>query len=355
MSVRAIGEGHRSSIGFRSGTIDAAGTVTADPASRFALPGTTFAVDHEAATFRAELRRLDDHGDNAHYVLDALGDRFSLEELDGQLQKLHGNLTTRRNASRTIDVIQTIAERTYGIAFPADVDVSERLLWPSMSAESHGMEDARFVRFTHDDGRITYYATYTAYDGHDISQQLLETADFCTFTSSPIVGEAAANKGLAMFPRPVGGRYVALSRCDRETNSLAFSDNPRHWPTSSPVQAPRHAWELLQLGNCGPPIETDAGWLVLTHGVGPMRSYSIGALLLDIDDPTVVLSRLPHPLVAAEPDEQDGYVPNVVYSCGAIVHADSLVVPFGIGDASIGIGTVKLSDLLAVLDSSRER
>jgi predicted GH43/DUF377 family glycosyl hydrolase len=215
------------------------------------------------------------------------------------------------------------------------------------------MEDARFVRFTHDDGRVSYYATYTAYDGALISQQLLETTDFCTFTSSPLVGDGAANKGLALFPRTIGGRFAALSRWDRESNSVAFSDNPRRWPRAERVQVPARAWEVLQLGNCGSPIETEAGWLVLTHGVGPMRTYSIGAILLDIDDPTIVLGQLRQPLVAPERDEQDGYVPNVVYSCGALVHADTLVLPFGICDVAIGIASISLPHLLAELDGSR--
>lgn len=355
MSVRAVGEGHRSSIGFRTGTIDAAGQATVDPPSRFAVAGTTRAVAQEATIFRSELHRLDGHGENADYVLDALGERFSGEALEVRLHELQANLTTRRHAARTIEMIRGIAERTYGVEFPADTSLSERILWPFMGAECHGMEDARFVRFTHDDGRSSYYATYTAYDGANISQQLLETTDFCAFTSSPLAGDGAVNKGMALFPRRIGGRFAALSRWDRESNSVAFSDNLRHWPRAQPVQLPRRAWEVLQLGNCGSPIETDAGWLVLTHGVGPMRTYSIGALLLDLDDPTVVLSRLRHPLLAPDRDEQNGYVPNVVYSCGALVHADTLVLPYGIGDAAISIATVPMPDLLAELDRSRER
>jgi predicted GH43/DUF377 family glycosyl hydrolase len=355
MSVRAIGEGHRSSIGFRTGIIDGTGNATVDPPPRFVEAGRGRAVALDAATFWSELHRLDSHGENADYVFDGLGERFSLEELDERLRDLQANLTTRRRAARTIDVIRSIAERTYGVEFPADTALPERVLWPSMNAESLGMEDARFTRFMHDDGRVVHYATYTAYDGADITQQLLETTDFCTFTSSPIVGDGAANKGMALFPRRVAGRFAALSRWDRESNSVAFSDNLRQWPTAAATQLPTRAWELVQLGNCGSPIETDAGWLVLTHGVGPMRTYSIGALLLDLDDPTIVLSRLTQPLLTPDTDEQDGYVPNVVYSCGALVHADTLVVPYGIGDAAIGIATVAMPELLAEFDRSRER
>jgi predicted GH43/DUF377 family glycosyl hydrolase len=221
-----------------------------------------------------------------------------------------------------------------------------------MAAEAAGMEDARFVRFTDDDGSVTFYATYTAYSGSHISQQLLETRDFQSFASTPMVGRAAANKGLALFPRRIGGRFAALSRADRESNTIAFSERPFVWTTAVPCQRPVQAWEVLQLGNCGPPIETDAGWLVLTHGVGPMRTYRIGAILLDLDDPTKILGRLREPLLSPAADEQNGYVPNVVYSCGALIHAETLVLPYGIGDAAIGFVTVPLPELLGALSSS---
>ena len=355
MSVRAVGEGHRSSIGFRTGLIDGAGQPTFDPAPRFAVVGATHPVDLEASVLTSELRRLDMHGENAEYVFDALGERFSVDALEDRLRELQSNLTTRRHAEETIGVIRSIAERTYGVDFRQDTPLAERVLWPATSAERHGMEDARFVRFTHDDGNVRYYATYTAYDGDEIRQQLLETEDLCSFTSSPLVGDAAANKGMALFPRLIGGRFAALSRRDRESNSVAFSENPRQWSGAVPFQLPTEAWEVLQLGNCGSPLETDAGWLVLTHGVGPMRTYSIGAVLLDLDDPTIVLSRLREPLLTPTTDEQDGYVPNVVYSCGGLVHADTLVLPYGIGDAAIGVATVSMPDLLDELDRSRER
>ena len=355
MSVRAIGEGHRSSIGFRTGMVDASGHAVVDPSPPLASVGSTAPAHLEATAFRSELHRLGRDGENADYVLDALGHRFTMAELDDRLRKLQAHLTTRPRAEPTITVIRSIAERTYGIEFPRDTPLPERVLWPSMGAESHGMEDARFVTFTDDDGRVSRFATYTAYDGDRISQQMLETDDFRRFTCSPIVGEAAANKGLALFPRRIGGRFAALSRCDRETNSVAFSDDPRHWPTSAPFQRPTRAWELLQLGNCGSPIETEAGWLVLTHGVGPMRTYSIGAILLDLDDPTIVLGLLRQPLLAPSVEEQDGYVPNVVYSCGSLVHAGTLVLPYGIGDAGIGIASIPLPALLDSLTSSKGR
>jgi predicted GH43/DUF377 family glycosyl hydrolase len=224
-----------------------------------------------------------------------------------------------------------------------------------MATESHGMEDARFVRFTEDDGVPTYYATYTAYNGTDIGQQLLETNDFSEFTSSPLVGAAAANKGLALFPRRVNGRFAAMSRSDRETNSVAFSDDLRHWQDSTPCQMPVRSWEMLQLGNCGSPIETAAGWLVLTHGVGPMRTYNIGVILLDLEDPTRIIGQLQEPLLSPQPDEQDGYVPNVVYSCGALLHMDTVVIPYGIGDSAIGVAAVPLDELLNALHPGPNR
>ena len=349
MSVRGIGEGHRSSIGFRTGVVDAAGGVTIDAPAPFASVGSVRSTLLDAAVFRSELARLRDAGEAADYVLDALGDRFTRADLDEQLNKLQTHLSTRGHAQQTISLIRTIAERTYAVEFADEIPLSERVLWPAMAAEAAGMEDARFVRFVDDDGSVTFYATYTAYSGSHISQQLLETADFRTFTSTPMVGRAAANKGLALFPRRIKGRFAAMSRSDRESNSVAYADHPFIWTDSVPCQRPTQAWEALQLGNCGPPIETEAGWLVLTHGVGPMRTYSIGAILLDLEEPTRILGQLRQPLLSPAADEQNGYVPNVVYSCGALVHAETLVIPYGIADAAIGFATVPLRELLAAL------
>jgi predicted GH43/DUF377 family glycosyl hydrolase len=349
MSVRGIGEGHRSSIGFRTGVIDAAGRATIDDPAPFATAGVPRPALLDAAVFRSELTRLDDAGEAADYILGRLGQSFTRAALDQQLAQLQTHLSTRAHAEETISAFRSIAERTYSVEFADGITLSERVLWPSMGAEQGGMEDARFVRFIDDDGSVNFYATYTAYSGSHISQQLLTTTDFQSFTSAPIVGGAAANKGLALFPRRIRGRFAAMSRQDRESNTVAYSDHLSVWTSALPCQSPTRAWEALQLGNCGPPIETDAGWLVLTHGVGPMRTYRIGAILLDLDDPTRILGQLPQPLLSPGTDEQDGYVPNVVYSCGALVHADTLVLPYGIADAAIGIATVPLNELLAVL------
>jgi len=348
LSVRQIGEGHRSSIGFRTGTIDRLGAVRIDEAGPFTTAGRVAPGTLDADTFRSLAR--DGDTESTEWVLDGLGRRFTSRQLDARLTELEDQHDTRRNVTATSHRLHQLAGRSYDVRFPESSALGERVLLPATSAESNGMEDARFVRFIDDDGTATFYATYTAYDGVGVSQQLLATTDFLTFTSSPLLGAAAANKGVALFPRRIDGRFVALSRHDGETNAVACSENIRVWPTAIPLEVPPMAWEAIQVGNCGSPIETADGWLVLTHGVGAMRTYSIGALLLDIDDPTRVLGRTRRPVLTPQPDEQDGYVPNVVYSCGALVHGATLLLPFGIGDANIGFATLAVGDLLAEMD-----
>jgi predicted GH43/DUF377 family glycosyl hydrolase len=352
MSVRAIGEGHNSSIGFRTGTISPLADVEFDPAPTYATRGHRDEALLGADAFKEELRRLRASVDDSEYVLGPLGSQFTSAQLEVRLGLLEDHGATRKQARRTIGQIRRVAERSYGIKFPDDTPLSERVLLPVTSAESKGMEDARFVRFSDEADGVTYYASYTAYNGTDIGQQLLETRDFIHFTSSPMAGAAAANKGLALFPRRIGGRFVALSRSDRESNTITYSDNPRRWEEGLACQMPTTSWEVVQLGNCGSPIETEMGWLVLTHGVGPMRTYNIGALLLDLEDPTHIIGRLREPLLSPTRDEQDGYVPNVVYSCGALVHGGSLIIPYGIGDSAIGVATVPVHELLDALGNS---
>jgi predicted GH43/DUF377 family glycosyl hydrolase len=214
------------------------------------------------------------------------------------------------------------------------------------------MEDARFVRFRYEDGSATYFATYTAYDGYRILPQLIETRDFVSFRVSTLNGESAINKGIALFPRKVGGSFMALARLDNENNYLIRSDNVRFWHGRETLQVPQEPWELIQLGNCGSPIETEAGWLVITHGVGPMRRYCLGALLLDLEDPAKVIGRLREPLLEPAENERNGYVPNVVYSCGGITHGGFLVLPYGFSDVGARIATVRLEDLLSSLTAA---
>lgn len=349
MSFRAIGEGHRSSIGFRTGSIGAAGEVRLDPRGPFPMVGAVRDGVFHREVFHARLKAMGQDGESASYVLDHLPVTFSIDELESRLDVLTSEHDTRQDAFAIASHHRTIAACSYGVHFDTELDLSERVLWPVMGAESNGMEDARFVRFVDDDGHVTYFATYTAFDGKNISQQLLETDDFVDFVMSPVVGAASTNKGLAIFPRRVNGHFAALSRFDRETNAVCFSDTLGHWGRAAAFQRPVRDWEVLQLGNCGSPIETPAGWLVLTHGVGPMRTYSIGAVLLDLDDPTTMIAALEHPLVTASADEQDGYVPNVVYTCGALLHGDVLVIPYGVADMRINFATVSLHQLLGAM------
>ncbi|HEX2382986.1 MAG TPA: glycoside hydrolase family 130 protein [Acidimicrobiales bacterium] len=349
ISVRTIGEGHRSSIGFRSGTVDTNGRVAIDDAALYPVIGTVHPAVFERAVFHRDLRAADKESESAAFVLDHLPETFTAGALDERLAALGTQRDTRRDVTATVDRLRSIADRSYRVDFAQDVELSRRVLWPAMAAESHGMEDARFVRFVDSGGDITYYATYTAYDGNAIRQQLVTTQDFVSFDVSSLAGRVATNKGLALFPRRINGRFAALSRFDRETNSIAFSDDLHIWEHATTLQVPQQSWEVIQLGNCGPPIETPDGWLVLTHGVGPMRTYSIGALLLDLHDPSMIIGQLPEPLLTPESDEHDGYVPNVVYSCGGLLHGDTLVIPYGIADTSTGIATVSWTELRTAL------
>ncbi|MET0326875.1 MAG: glycosidase [Ilumatobacteraceae bacterium] len=347
MSVRQIGEGHRSSIGFRGGVVDRHGRVTVDPPGPFATTGAVTPGTLDAESFRSIPRHSD--GDAVEWVLDGLRPTFTVDELAGRLAQLEAQSDVRRDVAETAASLREVAARTYDVRFDPSTTLGERVLFPVTGAESNGMEDARFLPFVDGDGTTTYVATYTAFDGRAITQQLLVTPDFASFAVSPLGGTAAANKGLALFPRLIGGRYYALSRHDGATNAVASSDDIRRWSTVTPLDVPTEAWESLQVGNCGPPIETVDGWLVLTHGVGAMRTYSIGALLLDLDDPTIVLGHTAQPLITPQPDEQDGYVPNVVYSCGGLRHGELLLVPFGIGDANVGFATLVISEVLAAM------
>ena len=352
LSVRGIGEGHRSSIGFRTGIVNSAGDITIDEAGKHPVIGTHWEPLLEQINFRGLLYEMNDLGENARYVLDQLGPTFTLKELNDVLYRMLDDHDTFRNVDHTVQHFRTIAERNYCLTFPVERSISERVLWPISSAEWRGMEDARFVRFSHDDGSVNYLATYTAFDGSDISQQLLCTDDFAAFETHPISGPAAQGKGMAIFPRKIGGQYFAMSRSDHESNSIAVSEHLQHWNQSVPVLTPMRPWELIQMGNCGSPIETEAGWILLTHGVGPMRTYSISACLLDLNDPMRVIGALDEPLLAPHPRERDGYVPNVVYSCGAMAHDNHLVLPFGVSDQSIGFAVVDIEQLISRLASS---
>ncbi|MBI4935364.1 MAG: glycoside hydrolase family 130 protein [Actinobacteria bacterium] len=349
LSVRGIGEGHRSSIGFRTGTVRDDGSVTLHAPGPYPETAVEHAGVHRRSVFLAQFTERENEPENIEFILEGLDDMFDDEQLEDRISLLKADDVSRSNTLATVRDVRSLASSGYRAEFSADSELSERVLWPHSPAESHGLEDARFVRFVEDNGKVTYYATYTAFDGLHIQQHMLDTKDFRTFRSAPMTGAAAVGKGLAMFPRRVHGRFFALTRSDRESNEVASSDDPRHWPDSQSVQIPERSWEMVQLGNCGSPIETDLGWLVLTHGVGPMRTYSLGAILLDLDDPTRMIARTDEPILSPEGDRTGGYVPNVVYTCGSMAHGDTLVLPYGIGDQAIAVATLSISELLRAM------
>jgi len=346
MSLRAVGEGHLSCIEFRTGVVGPGTLVRLDDPGEVLVSGHRRPPLYDRNLFRGKLAELGDDLESAAFVLDSLPEHFTPTDLDAAVAALDEQILTRSTARQTIDRIRWVAASNYDVEFPEDSAVGERVLWPLGPAESHGMEDARFVRFTDDSGSVTYYATYTAFDGTHVEPQLLETDDFRMFRVTQLTGPAARNKGMALFPRLIGGRYAALSRWDRENNALVTSPDCRSWGSAVTLQFPVEPWELLQLGNCGSPIETREGWLVFTHGVGPMRVYSIGAILLDLDNPARLRARLPDPVILPNEAERDGYVPNVVYSCGAVLHAGTVVLPYGVSDTAIRVAVMELDELL---------
>ncbi len=348
LSLRATGEGHISSIIFRSGQIDAENRIRMDEPTRFVTaPELVPNSLYEKSLFHRKLTELGTNGPLTDQVMAALGDTFTLRELENSVQNVRKYNRSRQHEFEPIaHTMIVIAKANYEIHYVDRLDVSERVIFPSSPAETNGIEDARFVLFTHDDGRTSYFATYTAYDGRVILPQLLETDDFLHFRVGTLNGPEVRNKGFALFPRLVNGQYAMLSRQDNENIYLMYSDMPYFWYSKHLVARPTYPWEFVQLGNCGSPIETEAGWLVLTHGVGPMRKYSMGAFLLDLEDPGRLIGRLEHPLLQPDANEREGYVPNVVYSCGAVVHNRELIIPYAMSDYASTFATVALDDVL---------
>lgn len=353
LSLRAIGEGHISSIQFRMGVIDADGRIEMEAPSQYANIARHRAPVYENVTFRAKLVELSANNEFSVAVLDALPARFTSAQLGTATRQVGEQQGPRPGAEETARTMHWLASSNYESSFAAESELSERILFPSAPTESRGMEDARFVRFTHADGSAGYFATYTAFDGYRILPQVIETRDFVSFRIATLNGPSARNKGIAFFPRMIDGRYAALSRIDNENNFLMWSDNLHFWYQCEVLQTPKRPWEITQLGNCGPPLETEAGWLVLTHGVGAMRQYAIGAILLDREDPARVIGHLGEPLLEPSDDERDGYVPNVAYSCGSMISGQFLVLPYGFSDVGTRIATVRLDDLLSELTAVR--
>jgi len=390
-SFRATGEGHISSIVFRSGTLDKNNNLTIEPVGKMLAEADVIKRNvYEKKTFQKKLNEMQEHVPavipaliekteevqiqenviapvivDAHdevqdqkntissaFVMDNLSENFTYGELMRNIEMARKNPDITEDQLKIIIQMMWLASSHYEIHFSIDSAISERVIFPISATEQKGIEDARFVKFTDDNGEITYYATYTAYDGMATMPKLISTKDFYDFKILPINGEIAQNKGMALFPRKINGKYAMLCRIDGVNNYLAYSDSINIWREAKIIQQPKYPWELVQIGNAGSPIETKEGWLVITHAVGSMREYSLGASLYDLENPEIEIGRLSSPLMVPNEAEREGYVPNVIYSCGSFIHNNELVLPYAMSDHSSTYATVDLRELLDVLKAS---
>jgi predicted GH43/DUF377 family glycosyl hydrolase len=349
LSFRSTGEGHISSIEFRSGVLDKNNELNLDEVSRFVeTPEVIKNPTYDNNTYRYKLEDMESLNEVSEHILDSLPDHFSFYDLNSSIQyELDSHPDPYPLLHETIDKMLWLARSNYELKFRKDRRISEKVIFPASENESRGIEDARFVRFVYETGEVKYYATYTAYNGFNILPMILETTDFVTFRIKTLNGKAVQNKGMALFPRKINGKYMMISRQDGENMFIMSSDNIHFWHEATLLSEPKYPWEFIQIGNCGSPLETEAGWILLTHGVGAMREYCIGAYLLDLDDPSKVIGHLPEPLLSPTEDEREGYVPNVLYTCGAIIHNDELVIPYSMSDMASGIAVISVKDLLS--------
>jgi predicted GH43/DUF377 family glycosyl hydrolase len=356
LSFRATGEGHISSIVFRSGIIDNKNNLIVEPVGEMLAEAER--IKRHIYNKKSFIKKLDEMRDfdnklSPVFVLEKLGDRFTYGELKRAVEETRKTHKLTPGKELIINQMVWLARSHYEIEFSLDSAISERVIFPISYTERNGIEDARFVRFTDEHNEVIYYATYTAYDGMSILPKLLSTSDFYKFKGMPIHGELAQNKGMALFPRKINGKYAILCRIDGINNYLAFSDNINVWREAKLLQTPKYSWELVQVGNCGSPIETEEGWLVITHGVGPMREYVLGASLFELNNPQNEIGRLKTPLLASNSIEREGYVPNVVYSCGSIIHNKHLILPYAMSDYASTYATIDLNELLTELKNSK--
>lgn len=356
ISFRATGEGHISSVVFRTGILDKYSNLHLEPVGKMLEEAehVTRHVYHKESFIR-KLKEMQDFHTiiPPEMIMDKLGNTFTYGELRECIEELRKSPHLAADKELLFSQVMWLASSHYEIDFSLDTAISERVIFPISVNEKNGIEDARFVKFTDEDGKVTYYATYTAYDGMRIMPKLIKTKDFYHFKMLPIHGEIAQNKGMALFPRKIGGKYAMLCRIDGVNNYISFSDNISIWREAKIIQRPKYAWEFVQIGNCGSPIETEEGWLVITHGVGSMREYVLGAALFDLENPEIEIGRLKTPLLVPNAEEREGYVPNVVYSCGSIVHNHDLIIPYAISDFASTYATVDLKMLLDELKNSR--
>lgn len=342
MSLRSTGEGHISSIEFREGKIDQDGNVSLQETSRFVSTGK---ISKPNKWKKKEVLEISKYCNGVtENDFDGVPDEFTVDEFK-QIFKL--SLPTK------MDLVSSYLESFYTVEFSGNEPLSERILFPNSSSESAGMEDVRWVRFVNDDKSVVYYGTYTAYNGKTFRSQLIETKDFKKFSISPMYGEMIKDKGMAIFPRKVNGKYLITSRLDGENLYIMESDNIRVWENAKKIYEPELFWEFVQLGNCGSPIETKEGWVLITHSVGTFRKYVISIYLLDLNDPSKIIGRLNEPLISPNEDEREGYVPNVVYSCGSMLHNGTLVIPYAMSDSRTSFATVSIEELLHQLKSKK--
>jgi len=350
-SFRATGEGHISSIVFRSAVIDRDNSIFMEPISPYlGTPEIVLNHSYDRELFKAKLEEMGLLSEVAKAIYLHLPATFTPEEMGQAIAAVRGGQAfAPADLEETVAHIKWLAESNYEVFFPHGQLISERVIFPVSQNESNGVEDARFVRFIDDDGSVTYYATYTAYNGREILPQLIETQDFHRFKISTLNGPMARNKGMALFPRKIDGKYVMITRTDGENLYLSYSNNIHFWYEGVKIEAPENTWELVQIGNCGSPLETKKGWILLTHGVGPMRKYCIGVSLLDLKDPSKIVGRLDEPLLMPREEEREGYVPNVVYSCGSIILNGELIIPYAISDSESHVASIPVDELLEKL------
>lgn len=347
MSLRACGEGHVSSIEFREGVIDASGNVSVRPPTPFC--GAARPIEnkrYDKPRYTRKLQEMGAYGPFVEEALKGLEEKFTFADLSAAIDDVEHRPEFTAQMREAAGHMRWLAHSNYQVNFAETTYLSERVIFPISDNESRGIEDARFVRFVEDDGEPTYYATYTAYNGLRTLPQLLSTKDFESFRIHTLNGTCVQNKGMALFPRRIGGNYMMAGRIDGENIYLMSSDHLHFWNDAKPLRGPIHPWEFVQIGNCGSPIETDRGWILLTHGVGPMREYFLGAILLDLDDPSRIAGHLPQPLIVPEESHRNGYVPNVVYSCGGLVHAGKLILPYALADTATAIAVFDVNELL---------
>ncbi len=352
MSLRAVGEGHISSVVFCTGHIDARGNMTIDPLGKLNT-ATPVRQDqqYKRPLFQKKLSEMGVDAEWTERVMGLLADRFTLRELEERVTEIRNDPKindVNATAQQTMESALWLARSNYEVQLPEDASVSDLLIFPYSENESRGIEDMRLVKF-HDDGHATYFGTYTAFNGERMMPMLMDTEDFRTVSIHTLNGQCAQNKGMALFPRKINGHYAMCSRIDGRNLYLMQSDLVHFWETATVLLTPKYPWEYRLMGNCGSPIETEEGWLLITHGVGPMRQYSIGAVLLDRDDPFKIRGRLKEPLIVPTDDSRAGYVPNVVYSCGGLVWQGKLFLPYGVADEHTAIGVVDVKGLLEQL------